>query len=671
MGAFGCIDTRLVLTGLLVCLLGGCMAIGDLRGRPSDIDGDPSDSVSSRSLAAADDPFAAQIPPDEPAPMPPGDASVDLDTSAPAARGPEEDAHSPSLTQPEEVSAPDDSAVQVVPEDSSPLEVVEPENLPAPEGSTAPLVPEEASSPDVEQPEAASTPEGSTVRVVPEEAPSVDVAQPEALPTPDGSRVEIVPAAPPSLEPSRPEDVPTAEGSTPISLHMDNLDVRKALEMLSRDGSMNIMISPGVTGTVTADLNGLSSDQALNALLRLCNLVVHREEDLVFVYTPAEFPQGDQALQVFPLDYVSAADVLPTVEGLLSPAGNAFSMESDPTDNRKTQDSLVVEDTPDNLPRIARYIAEVDRPPRQVLIEVHVLEVTLKDDWTHGVDLKHVMQILGNAAPVGTRGFVNPTASTAFFFNIDSTNLETLVECLKDTTDAKTLAAPRVLAVNGQLARIQIGEQLGYRELVVTETSTTEETKMLDLGVVLEVTPRISWDNQVVMHVSQEVSSGLINPDTGLPEKGTTEVETDVSLLDGQGVVVGGLIREKDSIVETKVPWLGNLRLIGLLFQYRKVQKHRTEIIIALVPRVVPYGPQDAMRDRADTCKATSPLLHGSLRRSPRIWDARLKDALHREQQGLPPHVGSRSSFVPVGPTPQGGVEEDPGVRLGEATGGE
>jgi len=373
-------------------------------------------------------------------------------------------------------------------------------------------------------------------------------------------------------------------------------------------------------------------------------------------------------LQVFLLDYVSASDILPTVEGLLSPAGQAFATESDPLDNRKTQDTLVVEDTPDNLPRIARYIAEVDRPPRQVLIEVHVLEVTLKDEWTHGVDLNHTMHAMGNAARIGARGFVNASAPSASFFDIDSTNLEALVECLKDTTEAKTLAAPRVLVVNGQKARIQIGEQLGYRVVVSTETAAMEDVEFLDLGIVLEVTPRISWDNQVMMHVNQQVSSGLINADTRLPEKGTTEVETDVSLPDGRGVVIGGLIKEQDSIIEKKVPWLGNLKLIGLLFQHRKVQKHRTEIIIALVPRVVPYRHEDEMRDRAETCRAMSPLLHGPVLRCPRPWDPRLRDALHHARMGSPSHVRGVSSFDGFEPVSEAVEDEDPGASLDKAT---
>lgn len=600
--------------------------------------------------------------------MPPGDVSSQLDASSAAVPVLPEDAPSLSLVQPDDVLSPDASAVRVSPEDAPSPSLTQPENALTLDGSAVRVVPEDSTPLDVAQPEDASTPDGSAVRVVPEDAPPLEVAQPEDVSTPDDSIDQAVPGDSPSLDFAQPEDVSTPDGSMPISLHLDNVDVRKALEMLSRDGSLNILVSPGVRGTVTADLQGLTSDQALSAMLRLCNLVVHRDEDIVFVYTPEEFPQEDQGLQVFLLDYVSAADILPTIEGLLSPAGQAFATESDSEDNRKTQDSLVVEDTPDNLPRIARYIAEVDRPPRQVLIEVHVLEVALKDDWTHGVDLKYAMHILGNVAPIGTRGLVNATAPSAFFLNIDGANFEALVECLKDTTDAKTLAAPRVLVVNGQLARIQIGEQLGYREVVTTETSTMEETKMLDLGVVLEVTPRISWDNRVMMRVKQEVSTGLINPDTGLPEKGTTEVETDVSLLDGQGVVIGGLIREQDSILETKIPWLGNLRLIGLLFQYRKVQKHRTEIIIAMVPRVVPYGPADAMRDQAETYRATSPLLHGPLLRCPRPGDPRLRDALHRARVGSHSQVRGDLSFSGSESAFQAAGEEDLGASLGNST---
>jgi hypothetical protein len=145
-------------------------------------------------------------------------------------------------------------------------------------------------------------------------------------------------------------------------------------------------------------------------------------------------------------------------------------------------------------------------------------------------------------------GFANPAATQAFFLQATAPNLTGLVECLKTTADAKTLASPLIRAVNGQESRLQVGEQLGFRVTTTTETSTLESVEFLNVGVVLSVIPQISRDGQVLMRIMPEVSSGDVNPDTGLPEEQTTELQTDVMLASGQGVVIGGLIKENDNV---------------------------------------------------------------------------------------------------------------------------
>lgn len=442
-------------------------------------------------------------------------------------------------------------------------------------------------------------------------------------------RVQFLPVEAPQPRPTELEVLPPPperDALPPVQLRCDDIDVRKALEMLSREASVSILVAPGVTGRVTANLQGLSFEEALGAILKLCKLVAQRENDLIFVYPLADVPQLNRRLRAFPLDYVSATDALPGVTGLLSPTGKAFQTQSSPEDNRKAQNVIVVDDLPDYLLRVEEYLTAIDRPPRQVLIEVHVLQIDLEDERRHGVNFEHIMNIMGNAARLQLSGLADPLAAQAFYINVDGANLEALVECLKTTTDAKTLASPKVLVLNGQEARIQIGEQLGYQVITTTETSSMEEVKFLDVGVVLDVMPYISRDNQVVLHVKPEVSSGRINPETNHPEKETTEVETDVLLMDGQGMVIGGLIQERDSNVQSKIPLLGDIWLIGRLFQRRELVKSRSEIIVTLMPRVLPYLPEYELQDQVDTARAATPLTYGPLCRYPRPWEPRLPD---------------------------------------------
>jgi type II secretory pathway component GspD/PulD (secretin) len=255
--------------------------------------------------------------------------------------------------------------------------------------------------------------------------------------------------------------------------------------------------------------------------------------------------------------------------------------------------------------------------------------VTLRDDIRHGVDFDLLVRLAGADITLRTEGFVNPLASPAFFLGVESTDLDALVEALRSTTDAKTLATPKVLVVNSQQARIQIGERLGYLLTTTTQTSTLQSVNFLEVGVVLDVTPVIADDNQVLMTVKPKVSSGRINPVTGLPEEATTEVESSILLPDGYGMVIGGLITETDSDQQSKIPLLGDLWVVGRLFQRRQVLRERTEIIITLIPHILPLASDPLCRDRAEYARVASPLFLGPLDNSHR-WglEPELPDAI-------------------------------------------
>jgi type II secretory pathway component GspD/PulD (secretin) len=410
--------------------------------------------------------------------------------------------------------------------------------------------------------------------------------------------------------------------SDTVDLHLNEVDVRQAFELLSRSHGINVLVAPGVQGQVTANFEQAGIDEAIQAILKLCDLVGVREGDLLYVYAPEEFPQADMQVRVFPLDFVAGQDVQTGVQGLLSSAGSATITEIDTADNRRAREAIMVTDIPASLARIEQYVAQMDQPPRQVVIEAHVLEVELGEGCRHGINYEQIMKLAGSEVKLDLVGFAEPLASPAVFASIKGGDVNALLHILKTTTDAKTLASPRVMVVNGQKARLQVGGQLGFRVTTVTETAAVEDVKFLEVGVVLEVTPRISRDNRVLLQVRPKVSTGEINPDTELPEEETSEIETDVLLQDGQGVVIGGLIQEKDIDVEKKLPVLGNLYLIGWIFRKWEVSKRRTETLITLVPRICPCEPNVySERDAVDAERARTPLFYGPLERYPRPWE--------------------------------------------------
>lgn len=413
---------------------------------------------------------------------------------------------------------------------------------------------------------------------------------------------------------------------TPLGTILSTLAVQRGLNLISSDD---------ISARISVTLRDVPFDEALTQILAVAGYTWVRQGNILMVTCLASGTSVSPYLQgrhvrVFQLDYVSAIDVDLVIKGLLSPVGQSFVSEALDTDNRRTQELVIVEDLPPYLCRIEQYIHFVDLPPRQVLIEAHILSVELDDNLKFGVNLEYLDSITPSVTlktqGLSDAGKLAKGTDPAFFFNLAAGDLKALLEALETTTDAKTLATPKVLALNGQEARVQVGERLGYRITTTTQTSSLESVEFLDVGVVLTVTPRITAEGAVMMEVKPQVSKGNINLQ-GLPEEETTEVETALLLPDGHGMLIGGLIQEWDSETQSKVPWLGDIWMIGKLFQLNSKQRKRSEIIIALVPHIVPYGPDRQQRECEQFQRASTPLLYGPLNQTPRPYEPRFPDA--------------------------------------------
>ncbi|PAY19029.1 hypothetical protein CKO51_12820 [Rhodopirellula sp. SM50] len=438
------------------------------------------------------------------------------------------------------------------------------------------------------------------------------------------------------------ETLPTPGNTDDVTLSVDDVDVRTVLEMLAKGYGMNILVAPDVEGTVTANVAGLTPEQTLTSIARMCGLAIQRDDNVILIYPKDNLPRESRELRVFSLDFARSEDIEPTINGLLSPIGSVYSSKADDLDNRKGRESIVVVDTPDVLEQVERYLMQADQAPLQVMIEARVMEIELKDNMEHGVNFEEIFG--GDVRVGGFRLTDNIATSTSpfYFGEISGSDLKALLTLLETTTDAKTLATPRVMVVNGQNAKIQVGQQLGFAVATVTQTSTIQDVRYLDTGVVLNVTPTISRDHRILLQVKPKVSSGEINPDTLLPEETTREVETSVMLDNHQGMIVGGLIQEEDRVVIKKLPWLGDVKHVGKFFQRRETSRARTEIIVALIPHIIDpcrdghYSEDDPMRKQIEWERTEKRLFNGPLNRECRPWEARLPDvtadeALHRD----------------------------------------
>ena len=393
----------------------------------------------------------------------------------------------------------------------------------------------------------------------------------------------------------RPSDIQIDVKNGRISLVARGAPLRDVLSLLAEKHGMNLVMAQDAIVPITITLNEVTLMDALEALVSVSGYTWTTHRGIVHVSSISSsnsltpHVQG-RVTRIFELDFVSAVDLELAIRGMLSPSGTTQIMLNDPRDNRRTKEVVMVEDFPAFVHRIEQYVAAVDILPRQVLIQVHVLEVDLDEQNRHGVNFESLMRLGGGNIRINTVGLANAVSGQAIFAEINGTDVDSLLEALATHTDSETLASPRVVAMNGQESRLQVGEKLGYRTSTTTETSTLESINFLDVGVVLNVTPRITRDDSVLLHIKPEVSSGEVNEVTGLPNESTSEVETNLVLRSGQGLVIGGLIQERDSFSESKAPFLGDLKLLGNIFRRRVYTTDRSEIIFVLVPHIIPHG---------------------------------------------------------------------------------
>ena len=466
------------------------------------------------------------------------------------------------------------------------------------------------------------------------------------------------------------------KGEGLISLKVRDASLKQVVAMIAETQRINILFSATEDIRITGSLTRVPWRRALESILASTGHTWTDDQGILVVTTLAAAEMiapraGGRRVETFELDFVKAVDVDQAVKGLLSLSGKSWVSLSSSGDNRMAREVIAVLDFPGNLQQIADYIGQIDQPPRQVLIKANILQVELKDDCRSGVNLQQLLTTSGKGLDFSTVGFANELAATASpaspatLLKLNGGSLNGLIEALQETTDAKSLASTELLTVSGQEAHLQSGEQLGYLTTTTTQTSSLQTVEFLDVGVQLHVTPHVTRDGRVLMRVKPEVSEGRFDPGFSVPSKDTVEVETDVLLNSGQGLVIGGLIQEIDSNVQTKVPWLGDIPYAGILFQKREFIKSRSEIIVTLVPYVLPYEPTQNARNGERWMRTHQPLLSPPLNRFPRPYEAQLPDTFTNPTPVFP---GRHAFAISQTDTPL--IETAPSIEFTQPRGG-
>ena len=431
-----------------------------------------------------------------------------------------------------------------------------------------------------------------------------------------------------------------------LSLNFQNVDVRSLLQVIADFTNLNIITSDSVQGQITLRLKDVPWDQALDIILQSRGLDM-RKNGNVLIVAPREEIATKEKLELesrnqiselepiraesFVVNYAKADDVRRLIsddkQRLLSKRGSAV---VDPRTNQ-----LFVQDTAARLEDVRRLLQKIDVPVQQVLIEARIVEAD--DTFSQNLGVRFgVARLTNNAAYGGGTGVTTGGSSSGssnpgtgfgpsagnftgvgvssinsvnlpaaaiggfqtgtFALTLVNSSLSTLlnleVSALQADGRGKIVSSPRVITADKVKATIEQGTEIPYQQATSSGATSVSFKKAV---LKLEVTPQITPEGAVFLDVKVNKDSRGQDTASG-PAINTKNVQTQVLVENGGTVVLGGIYEQEEQTTITKVPFLGDLPVVGYLFKNRKMINDRKELMIFITPRVVSERVAAAVR---------------------------------------------------------------------------
>jgi type IV pilus assembly protein PilQ len=423
-----------------------------------------------------------------------------------------------------------------------------------------------------------------------------------------------------------------------LSLNFQNIEVRSVLQVIADFTGMNIVASDSVQGNITLRLKDVPWDQALDVIMKNKGLDMRKSGNVISIAPAEELAAKEKAAleatlaiedleqlktEAFTLKYQKAEDFKKLLNG--GSATSTSSSNNSGSANRilskrgsvssdARTNTLFVQDTTRKLEEIQTILNKIDIPVRQVMIESRLViaddtfskalgaRFGIQSATTPGNNVLSVGGTLNNTtaatgsttttSALGNTGGLNSNlpVSNAFgnvalsLFRLPAgllLNLE--LSALESDKRGKIVSSPRVTTANQQKAIIAQGVQIPYRVASASGASTVE---FKDAELSLEVTPQITPDDKIIMDLLVNKDSQGVNTDAG-PAINTQRVETQVLVANGETAVLGGIYEQTERNDVDKVPFFGDLPIIGNAFKRRVKQDDKTELLIFITPRIM------------------------------------------------------------------------------------
>ena len=377
-------------------------------------------------------------------------------------------------------------------------------------------------------------------------------------------------------------------------------------------------------GTVVAD-------QATGAMVMIDTPGKIREMEAIALASdiPTLQRQFPTETKIFALQHAELADIQNSIAPVLTP--EIGQMRQD----QRTR-TLIITDLPHKMREIEQLVTAFDRRSRQVFIEAKIVQVALRNEFRMGVnwnylfqginprfavDASVVPQLIATSAgadagqPGRTQSFATGGAGVSYSTIIGGQALDAVVQALEGIGETKILSNPHIAVIDGEKAEIRVVTREPYSEAKLESGTTNvvgESFQFIDVGVSLDVTPRINDMDMIAMTIRPEISSVIdrypsaVGGSGGVPIVRTSYADTSVSIKNGETIIIAGMIENEQRDDEARVPVLGRLPLLGLLFKQKNTESNNRELIVFLTPRIV-SGERPYLRMR-DVKKAPKPM---------------------------------------------------------------
>jgi len=400
-----------------------------------------------------------------------------------------------------------------------------------------------------------------------------------------------------------------------ISMDFQDANLKTVLKIFSQQSGLNFIASQNVQDrTVTVYFDNVKIDDALNCIMNANNLAYEQEPGTnVFIVKETGKPEVETITKIYELKYAQLstppksssdlsssssstepqnADIVSIVKDILSLNGKVVA--------DKRSNSLIIKDVPSQFPIVEDLLTRLDIRTPQVMIKVEVLETTTKAveqlgmNWsgafgTYTGPVHNTIWPMNNI--LGRNNSSGEGIKTTGLFSMDG--VTAAITALLTNTDTKILARPQVMTMNNETARIELSSKEKDTETVTSTSSTTgvgatgKTWTSQDTGVVLEVTPQISKDGYVTMHLKPSFTELELSRFTDAYDVHKRGTETTVMVKDGETVVIGGLIKSKRTGAVEKVPFFGDIPILGAAFRYKTKDNTDRELIIFITPNIV------------------------------------------------------------------------------------